>query len=198
MAATLDAGSALSLKGPYYQAPWNQFANLPGYYFRQISYSSGSWILNGNNYTASGTGGGDVGAFTATLATPATINGLARFTGIATEQVISRSGDLTVQWTGGDPTLQNGNVTIGGFSASTTAFSAFQCTAPAAAGSFTIPGWVMSTLPPSESYPINNVTVPIAYIWIGQYGNPVEFTATGLDRGIFEYAFYFGYLVNFQ
>lgn len=198
MAAVLDAGSSLNLQSPYYHAAWNQSTNPPGYYARQLSYSSGSWILNGSNYSASGTGGGDVGAFTATLATPATINGLAKFTGITTEQKILRNGDLTVQWTGGDPSLENGNVTIAGFSDSTTSFSAFECTAPASAQSFTIPGWILSTLPPSQAYPINGLTVPIAYIWIGQYGNPVEFTATGLDRGIFEYAFYFGYLVSFQ
>jgi uncharacterized protein (TIGR03437 family) len=197
-AATLDAGGALNLRSFYSSAAANQSANLPGYYAAQLSYASGGWILNGYNYTASGTGGGDVGAFSATLATPATINGLAKFTGIDTEQDILRNGDYTVQWTGGDASLQNGNVTIAGFSAGTTFFSAFQCTAPAAAQSFTIPGWILSTLPASEAYPINNVTVPIAYIWIGQYGNPVEFTATGLDRGIFDYAFYFGYLVDFK
>jgi len=67
-----------------------------------------------------------------------------------------------------------------------------------AAGSFTIPGWVLSGLPQSQEYPINGQTVPLGYIWIGQYSSPVEFTATGLDRGIFTDVFFIGFLISFQ
>lgn len=199
--AVLDAGTTLNLQGPQpLQATWRASTGDPGYYAMRMSYSVGGYILGGYNYTASGPGGADVGAFSASLAVPTTVAGFVKFTGISTEQNIPRGSDYTVRWTGGDPNMQNGQVTIGGFSASNSPvlFNAFQCTAPLAANSFTIPGWVLSALPQSQQFPINGLTVPLGYIWIGQYSAPVEFSATGLDRGIFTYADFLGYLVNYQ
>jgi uncharacterized protein (TIGR03437 family) len=199
--AMLDAGSALNLVGPYpLLVPWSASSGEPGYYAMRMSESAGGYILNGEKYTASGPGGANVGAFSVAATTPASITGLPQFKGLTQEQTIPRGGDYTVQWTGGDPTMQNGNVTIGGFSASVTPslFNTFLCTAPVAAGSFTIPGWVLSGLPQSQEYPINGQTVPLGYIWIGQYSSPVEFTATGLDRGIFTDVFFIGFLISFQ
>jgi len=200
-AATLDAGSPLSLQGPY---PLNRTwaADLPwtGFFPLQIASQAATYILNNSRYTASGPGGANVGPFSVNLTTPAAITGLAHIGGIAVGQTISRSSDLTVHWTGGDPTMQNGNVTIGAYSVADgdNYWTSFQCNAPLAANQFTIPAWVLSALPQTDQYPINGTTEPIGSIWIGQYSTPVEFTATGLDRGLFTDAIFLGTQVNFQ
>jgi hypothetical protein len=96
--------------------------------------------------------------------------------------------------------LQNGQVTIAGYSGSTsgTLNGAFICTAPLSAGSFTIPKWVLSSMPPSGTGYIGIAPYPIGYIWIGQFNNPVTFQASGLDKGILMDEFYNGFPVYFQ
>jgi hypothetical protein len=104
-----------------------------------------------------------------------------------------------VSWTGGNPSLQNGQVTIAAASNGTgNTFGAFMCTAPLSAQSFTIPKWVLSTLPPTASYNIGIAPVPEGYIWIGQFNNPVTLQATGLDRGILMDEFFNGFPVYFK
>jgi uncharacterized protein (TIGR03437 family) len=201
VAATLDAGSRLSLVGPYpLNTTWTAEQGLTSFFPMQISSAAGAYILNNSKYTASGPGGADVGPFSVSLTTPAAITGLAHISGISVGQTIPRSSDLTVHWTGGDPTMQNGNVTIGGFSvaAGDNYWTSFQCTAPLAANQLTIPAWILSSLPQTDQYPINGTTLPVASIWIGQYSAPVEFTATGLDRGLFTDAIFLGTQVNFN
>jgi uncharacterized protein (TIGR03437 family) len=204
-AATLDAGSELSLLG---YGPVNKIwasdaaYGVPGYYPLQISSSAGFYFRNGTTYTVSSTGGADVGPFSVSLTTPASITGLTQFPTSAptVDQIIPRSNDFTVQWSGGDPSMQNGNVTVGAYSetADFNYWASFQCTAPLAAHSFTIPSWVLSALPQTGMYPIAGTLQPVASIWIGQYSAPVEFTAPGLDRGIITDVFYRGMQVNFQ
>lgn len=200
-AATLDAGGPLSLQGPYpLNTTWAAELPWTGFFPLQISSAAGAYILNNSRYTASGPGGANVGPFSVSLTTPAAITGLAHISGIAVGQTIPRSSDLTLHWTGGDPTMQNGNVTIGGYSVAAGAnyWASFQCTAPLAANQFTIPAWILSSLPQTDQYPINGTTLPIASIWIGQYSAPTEFTATGLDRGLFTDAIFLGNEVNFN
>lgn len=192
----LDAGPAITLQGP-------SIATLPqaypgwGLYFSQFN-NGGQFFFSGLNYSVSGTGGAKVGAFSV-----ADISSIpsAYFSGIIAGQTLSRSGDLTVTWTGGDPTLQNGQVTIAGLSAATSdgsIASSFMCTAPLATKTFTIPKWVLSTLPPSATGHIGIAPYPEGYIWIGQFNNPVKFQASGLDKGILIDEFYNGYPVSFQ
>ncbi len=201
-AAVLDAGNPLSLLGPRpLNGSWNSASPYAGYFPLDIG-AAGNYLLNNSNYTVSGTGGADIGPFSAAITTPAAITGLAHLSGLTVDQTIPRSSDLTVQWTGGAPTMQNGQVTIGGFSVSGASnfnyWTSFQCTAPLAANQLTIPSWVLSALPQTGQYPINGSTVPAGSIWIGQYGAPVTFTATGLDRGVLTDVFYLGLSVNFQ
>jgi len=55
------------------------------------------------------------------------------------------------KWTGGNPSLQNGQVTIDAVSESSDyrQFEVLQCTAPLSAQQFTIPAWALSVLAPS-------------------------------------------------
>jgi hypothetical protein len=144
-----------------------------------------------------GSGGTDVGAFTATDTTSIPS---VTFTGIANDQPVPRTSNLAVQWTFSNNNLQNVPVTIGGFSASITGnlYTAFQCTAPAGATSFTIPSWLLSTLPPSGTETSGSFVYPLGFIWVGQYNTPKTFTAPGLDRGIISDAFFQGKIVNYQ
>ena len=194
--AALDAGSALSIEGPV-NTP-GPFAPLtPGYYYLYLSSVVAHYLYSDDNYIVTGPGGANVGAFTATDTTSIPS---AAFAGVNANQTIPRSSDLTVQWTDGNPALQNGQVTIGGFSASTdgSLYSSFQCTGPVTAQKFTIPAWVLSTLPPSGTGQSGSLTYPIGFIWIGQYNTSATFTAPGLDRGVISDVFFQGKDVSFQ
>ena len=195
----LDAGSVLSVEGPLVEP--NSFSELfPGYYYTSLDSTANPAYLDfGENYTIAGSGGANVGPFSVTD----TVNvPTAQFTGIVSSgQVFQRSSDLTIQWTGGNPAWQNGQVTIGGYSftnSNQTPLAYFECTAPVAAQKFIIPAWVLSTLPPSGSGQNGSLAYPFGAIWIGQYDTPVTFKASGLDRGIISDAIFQGYLVTYQ
>jgi uncharacterized protein (TIGR03437 family) len=191
--AQLDAG-ALSVDT---SLPLTQFSG--GDYGAVLA---GTYLFPGFTHTVSGTGGAAVGAFSQSdLASIPS----AMFTGISTNQTVPLSGDLTVQWTGGDPTLQNGQVTIGAISAAgltanntATLYEYLQCTAPASAQHFTIPGWVLSALPPTGTAQFQGIPYALGWIWIGQYNKPTSFSAKGLDSGIVTDIFQNGYGVLFQ
>jgi hypothetical protein len=194
--AQLDAGAALNLDGQGTQPVPQSY--YQGYYGAVLS-SRARILYSGFPYTISGAGGKGVGAFTATETTGTRD---VAFTNLDRSQAVPRSADLTVKWDGSDPAKQNGQVTIGGFSYDSPTFNnhvaMFQCTAPAAAKSFTIPSWILSTLPASATLQVGSATVPLGFLYIGQYSNPVTFQAPGLDRGIFTDVFFGGTGVFFQ
>ena len=198
--AQLDAGSALSVSGPLVApGPMTPNQTGSGYYSLNLTQNVSKYMYSDINYTVAGTGGANVGPFSVTDTTG--FASATTFTGVSALQQIPRTSDLTVQWTLGDQASQNGLVTIGGDSYSDSNFTlvgAFQCTAPASAKKFTIPGWVLSTLPASGSFQNGSLTVPLGYLWIGQYNNPTTFTASGLDRGIITDVFNQGTFVYFQ
>ena len=67
-----------------------------------------------------------------------------------------------------------------------------KCTAPVSPQTFAIPGWLLSTLPPSGlgGNASGTLFYPLGLIWIGQYNSQTTFSATGLDRGIITDIFY--------
>jgi uncharacterized protein (TIGR03437 family) len=187
----LDAGTTLTVQGPYTGS-----MSGPNFYYGYLS-SQRRFLWSGQNYTVSGTGGQNVGPFSVMARSgPA---GLA-FSGIKGSQTLPLSGDLTVSWSGADNTLQNGNVTIGGYSGNDdlTKWVWLQCTAPAAPQKFTIPGWILSMLPPSGSGRNGSLVYPQGWLWIGQYNKPTEFAATGLDQGVYTDIFYNGLAIYFK
>jgi hypothetical protein len=97
----------------------------------------------------------------------------------------SRSQDLTITWSGG---AAGGLIAILGSSAdpSTRADASFQCLAPAETGSFIVPAWVLSALPPSGIDP--TVNLPVAFLMVGTTPpQPTRFQATGIDVGFFNW-----------
>ena len=195
--ARLDAGSALAIQGPS-SSSLPKSVYPPGFYSNLLS-ATGRFLWSDLNYIVSGTGGNDVGSFSVMARTG--LPGVS-LKGIKGSQTLPLSGDLTVEWTGGDTKLQNGQVTIGAYSQSNDLrqLVGLQCTAPVAAQKFTIPGWILSTLPPSGTgyNTAGAITYPLGWLWIGQFNKPTEFSADNLDRGILTDVFYNGLAIYFK
>lgn len=194
--AQLDAGTLTVLRGNAVSLTHDAGS---GYYQAVLPQLAGTAYLNpGLPYAVSGTGGAAVGAFSMSDVTSIPT---ALFTGLSIGQTVPLSGDFTVQWRGGDPNLQNGQVTIGAVSADSVNFTQaefLQCTAPVSARKFTIPGWVLSAMPPTGTLEYQQVNYSLGWIWIGQYNTPTSFSATGLDKGVVTDTFNSGFGVYFK
>ncbi len=191
--AGMDAGN-ISISGPHTAS-----LNDSGYGFYYASlYNAGGpgrFVWGGQRYTATSSGSTAIGAFTTPIMT--TNAPSMKISNIMPGQTVPRSGDLLIQWTGGDASKQEGNVTLGGYSFGTDSsqFMAFQCIAPLSANQFTVPGWIVAMMPVTTSSAGNG---PQAFLWIGQRNDPVQFTATGLDLGIMAGGMFNGTGVLFQ
>ncbi len=193
----LDAGAALNVTGPLgaKQLP-KQDKGSPG----QSDYVykvKGSIIAGGipgftpvtpgylspGAYTIDdGSGGTQVGAFKAMLTIPSST---VVWTNESAVSNIPRSQDLTVTWSGG---AAGGIVAIFGGSAdpSTGAAAGFQCVAPADAGTFSVPTWLLSALPASGKDP--TVGVAVGFLALAStLAQPIRFEATGIDIGFFNW-----------
>ena len=193
----IDAGPTLTVQGFGRTVTVPKYG--PGYYFGTLNGSDGSrYLWGGLNYSMSGPGGAQIGSFSVAE----TLNSAAALIASpASGQSVSLKDDLTVQWSGGNPNQPNGFFTIGGLSfadQAETQFVEFQCTAPVSATQFTVPAWVLSTLPPSAITHDGTEAIPLGYIWIGEYDTPTEFQAKGLDRGIITDMFYLLRVVQYQ
>jgi hypothetical protein len=174
----LDAGK-VSLNSPMgmYDLP----SSSPGFYgvvFIPNSAASGSGIVNDGTvlqpgtYSFTGTGGKDVGAFTASIPLPAKFDWTNR---PAVPVTIDRSKPLTVTWANG---YAGALVEITGQSQVSQGIGAqFQCWADATAGSFTVPGAVMSAIPPTYM----DGTTPQGSLSVLQFYMGPAFTAPGVD-----------------
>jgi hypothetical protein len=153
----LDAGAQLLLNGP--NAANKAVPRQPNTtHYSATLYTSGVGGFGGSGtentltqgtYTISGTGGTDIGAFTARVDLP---GDFVWSNQDAIPDPIPRSSGLTITWTGGG----TGLVTIAGTALAQTGgtqqspiYSAtfFDCVAQASAGSFTVPSSVLQQLP---------------------------------------------------
>jgi uncharacterized protein (TIGR03437 family) len=179
----LDAGPVINVNGPKGAKQLTKTAGAQGIYSAQLS-SGGPSIpglpggaateyLDAGAYTVDNGSGGSgaqaVGAFRVNLTLPAALN----WTNMDAITTVPRTSDLLITWTGGD---QNGYVLIVGGSAGTRSSAGFSCLERANAGRFSVPSYVLSTLPATSGenfglLSVNNTT------------QPVTFTATGLDLG---------------
>lgn len=149
----------------------------------------GAAYISPGAYTSSGSGGTDVGAFRANL----NVTGNFNWTNNAQIVTVPRGNDLTITWTGGGPTdyvMINGSSYDSGLRVG----ASFTCIERAPASRFTVPSFVMLSMPGStvvQGIPTGNLSV-------GLLGEPVPFTAPGIDVGTFSYSSLTGKNVTFQ
>jgi len=155
----LDAGN-ITLTGPGGTQSLTE-ETIPGQsgasgdYLAQLSTA---FFGNGGSFTFNGTGGKDVGAFTASISYT---NPLV-WTNMSSIKTVTRASGQQVTWTGG----ASGSYTyITGSSSNATASASFVCYAPTNAGQFTVPSYVLLALPTGTngSLGVANTTTPTTF-----------------------------------
>jgi uncharacterized protein (TIGR03437 family) len=169
----LDAGSSLALSGP--AGSWTLLPSRAGQYQAIFGSTPAGPNLPVGTYALTGAGGHDLPAFSATL----NVGGNILWTNQAGITTVDRTQPLTVTWSGG--TIP-GFALIGGYVNSNTAgIVGFVCAEDTSKGSFTIPSFILSTLPPAarggglfiSPHPLSHqVAIPgvdLAYFMDGSY-----------------------------
>ncbi|MGB7760845.1 MAG: hypothetical protein WBL61_13510 [Bryobacteraceae bacterium] len=211
-AQTLDAGAQLTLNGP-------NASNMPVPRQTNDSYldtlystglqgvgATGSPTLAAGTYTVAGTGGANVGAFSASVTLPGDFVWTNQS---AIANPIPRASPLTVTWTGGE----GGLVIVMGAALTRTAgtglsatFSAlgFNCTAAASAGSFTVPSNILERLPAvsgnatAASFGLLSVSaVPDSGKGQGTFTAPLTAGGT-IDLGVLGYEVAFARIIGYN
>ncbi len=185
--AYLDAGTSLAItngstssnanqllketaKGQYSAALGGGIPLLPGF--------TPYYLEPGRTVTVSGMGGADVGGFGVGTTIPAELV----WTNAASLTTVDRTKDLTVNWSGTSGNL----VTINGSStgaATPQVTATFECTALASAGTFTVPSYILQSMPASGTITQGGFTVPAGFILLSNFSAATPFTTTGLDVG---------------
>ncbi len=199
----LEAGPSLTVTGPAgaRQIPRNPNQDANTEYKVPNSVVGGGlppfipltpeFLVPGSFKLDNGSGGADVKGFSASLTIP---SDHASWTGQDAIGNIDRSQGLTITWSG------SGLVAILGNSENTAAGvgAQFICVAgDADNGSFTVPAWVMSTLPASGL--ATDIPAPVAFLGFGAtLPASVRFQAPGIDVGYFTWFALQLKNVNFQ
>ena len=148
-------------------------------------------------YNFAGSGGPDVGSFTASYTMPPVF----AWTNPSSVATIVRANGATVTWTGGDPA---GYVTIAGDSnlngatSATTVSVSFTCTARVTDGSFTVPPVVLLALPPTAAAPGATFAIP-GSLTVSHIGSSVTaIQASGIEFGGIGSVFVFDTSATYQ
>jgi uncharacterized protein (TIGR03437 family) len=123
-------------------------------------------------FTFTGSGGKDVGAFTASIS----YNNPLVWTNMSSITSISRSQGVTINWTGG----ASGTYVFiyGGSTNATGSLSvSFECFAPVSANQFTVPSYVLLALPPSGA------GAGTGSLYVSNAAASQQFAASGLTSG---------------
>lgn len=171
-------------------------------------FLSPTYAISPGTYTVTGPGGSAVGAFSAPITVSSAAASFqwtnqASVVGTPSSPLpIARNQPLTITWTGGDPngfvditaiasTLQSGTVP-----STTTPGALVECIAPASAGTFTVPAYVLESLPSTVN---STALVPPGELLVGPASGGVSATApTGLDALYIFYHFIQGVNVSWQ
>lgn len=183
----LNAGPNINITGPNGAlAMALQTVSDISFYSTPTSVTSFIPDTGGDFTFDNGSGGPDVGAFTAQLqlASPLT------WSNKDSISTVARSAGLTVNWDGGDPgTYVNiTGMSFGSVDGSDTNFVVgyFTCQAPVETGTFTVPSAVLLSLPPSFVISEGGFTLSTSTLALSNFGTPVSFEAPGLDLGLVE------------
>ena len=143
--ASLDAGASLSLTGAAGPLILKQNSYRKGEYHAMFASSIIGPNVPLGSYTISGSGGTDVGAFSATI----TVGSHLAISNKSSLATIDRTQPLTVTWTGG---TEGNYVLIGGYTPNAYSSGAyfpnayFACAEDAGKGTLTIPAYILSTM----------------------------------------------------
>lgn len=163
-AADLNAGSSFTIQGPNGMTTVGQ--SLLGGSSTTIS-SAGTFLAPGN-FTVTGTGGADIGPFTANF----TLAGVPPMTAPTNNTTVTRANGMTVAWT----PAPSGSVWIELVSATDSHYTSgftTNCVAPASAGTFAIPAYALLPHVPGN---FTNVQLFSSHSF--------PFTAPGANAGI--------------
>jgi hypothetical protein len=166
LTSTLDAGPAITITGPN----GSQQLVAPGY-DAQLGGGSGAnaepLYLSVGSYTASGPGGTELGAVVGPFSQNFTIPQPLTWTNQSNISTVDRSTGLDVTWTGGDP---NGAIQI-----TSDLLMTFICNARISDQHFTIPAFVLLSLPPSSAASTDTLRLSAT--------STTAFTAAGISSG---------------
>jgi len=193
LAKDMDAGSKLTLSGPGVASKDLTRSSTAGSAGYSVVLSNSTPVIQAGQWTMTGTGGADIGAFTATVTVPDAL-ACKNCDGINT---VDRTKPLVVQWTGGGGSSDY--VQIGGLSTAVSTADPtknvaviFSCTARASDGQFSVPVSVLSQLPQSSAELLATNTG--ALVLVNVLGNSgTTFTAPltaggSIDLGFFGYS----------
>lgn len=133
----LDAGATLTVEGPTGRKIMTRISN--GQYQTMLGDGVSKNNTTPGSYTVSGTGGKDIGAFSASLNIASSLV----WTNKSAVANVDRTRSLTVTWSGGPA---SGHVWVGGASQSREGSSVFTCVEETRKGMFTIPQFVLAAL----------------------------------------------------
>ena len=170
-----NVGQALNLSGPAGSVQ----LQAPSYRF-----GSDTNVITPGNYTVdNGTGTQAFGAFKAALTLPPMLT----WTNKDSLTSPSRTEDLTVTWSGGIADKEV--AAIVGISVNNQFTAGFLCTEKVSAGRFTVPAWVLASIPKSDIFTDGRQPLPGGLLGVGTapLTNVGRFTGTGLDFGVFTY-----------
>ncbi len=196
----LDAGASITLTGGTSPQTLARDATL-GFYTTPVTGTNPLLFIPdaGGTFTfANGSGGADVGAISnASIALGAPII----WTNMDSITNVNRANDLPITWTGGNAgtyvQISGGSAFINGTDTSSAQYVSFVCEAPASAGNFSVPAAVLLQLPVGGTS-VGGISIPTGSLSVGNYANPVKFTATGIDLGYVSAYVTSGKTVNYQ
>jgi hypothetical protein len=116
-------------------------------------------------------------------------------TGLAS---LDRTQDLTVTWSGGIPDKEF--ALIVGLSSNGQVTAGFLCAEKVSAGQFTVPAWVLSSLPATALFTGGGQSMLGGLLAVGtaSFTNVGRFTGLGLDFGVITYEQATVSLANYQ
>ena len=158
----LDAGSTLTIDSPEGRKTLSRVSS--GQYQVLLGLGSTPAQTVPGFYSITGTGGKDIGSFSASI----NITNSLVWTNKSTIADVDRTNSLTITWSGGPVP---GYVLIAGTASSQSASALFTCVEETRKGTFTIPQFVLSALP--------NTTNGTIFITPHPLANPI--TIPGLD-----------------
>jgi uncharacterized protein (TIGR03437 family) len=193
----LDAGSSIAMTAPFGNRTLDKSSPGEGITLYEAALDQTATTLAAGQYTFSGTGGPDVGAFTAKYTMPPPFV----WTNQSSITTVNRANGQIINWSGGDPSgyvAIAGTSTAYGSSAATTTTVTFTCTARVSDGSFTVPAVVLLGLPVSGSAPGTTTVVPGSLV-VTNVGAGASFPSPpGIDYAGISSAFIYGSSVIYQ